>query len=522
MTDSSALVPAAAERRAFPATVRIYAETVAMVGLITLAGEVVAPHWGNSAIDLLHLLPVLVAASFFGLRPALVAGALSALAYNYFFTEPVHTFRILDPADLIGVVMLLAVAVVTGQLAARMRMQARLAAAHAARQSTIAGFARRLLSCSTPAAIGEVSCGEIAALFGCNTVLVTAGDSDTVEIVAAKPSGNRLTPGDVATACWVLVCGEPAGRGAPRLSPAEWLFYPVVSKDRVLAAFGLACDDGTPAVAEAQVPLLTSLLDQAALALERAALEGAMRDVAQLKERDRLRHALLSSVGHDLRTPLTTIVAAAEELRRSQPEDGSGLTGLIDGEARRLERYVANLLDMARLEAGAIRLKTEPIDLIDSVHAALHDLRAALERHRVEVCVPADLPLVAVDPQLLHHCLINLLDNAARYSPPGLPVRISAEHGPDGVVLRIEDQGPGLPDDAERELFGRFEQIGGSDSKGGAGLGLAIVGGFAEAMGVAAAAANRPDGLGAVFSLHFPAGLLLGERDDEAAIEPHG
>ena len=510
-----------AERRSFPAQARAYAETLVMVGLITLVGIVAAPRWGTSAIDLLYLLPVLTAASLYGLGPALFAGTLSALAYNFFFTEPVHTFRIHNGSDIVTVAMLFAVAVVTSQLASRMRMQARIAAANAARQSTIAGFAHRLLSRSTPAAIGEVTCEEIASVFDCNAVLVT-GTVPEVELLASEPPGVRLGPGDIATASWVLICGEPAGRGAPRLNPAEWLFYPVASKDRTLAALGLARDDGTPAVAEERIPLLMSLLDQTALALERAALEAGMRDVVQLKERDRLRHALLSSVGHDLRTPLTAIVAAAEELRRREKAENSELTKIVETETRRIERYVSNLLDMARIEAGAIRLKTEPVDLIDAVSAAVHDLKSTLERHRVDVRVPPDLPLVGIDAQLLHHGLINLLDNAARYAPAGSMITVSARLEADGIVLSVEDEGPGLPAGAERELFGRFKQLSGSDKKGGAGLGLAIVSGFAEAMGLEVAAANRVGRAGAMFSLRFPASVLIREQDDEAAIEPLG
>jgi two-component system sensor histidine kinase KdpD len=280
----------------------------------------------------------------------------------------------------------------------------------------------------------------------------------------------------------------------------------------VIAAAGLARDDGVPPVAEEQIPLLDNLLDQLALALERARADSDRREVGSLRERDRLRSALLSSVGHDLRTPLTAIIGAAAELRRARANDPE-LLATIESEAGKLERYISNLLDMARIEAGAVKLKTECVDLVDAVAAALKDLRQGLASREVGVDLPADLPLVRADPQLLHHCLINLIDNAARYSGADGPIWIAANAVRGDVKLTIEDRGPGLPVDRERALD-VFTRLEGSDRRGGAGLGLAIVKGFAEAMGASVTAGNRKDGQGAAFSLCFPKALVVSERVD--------
>lgn len=478
-----------------------------MVAASTGLGLLIAPQWGNSPVDLLYLLPVLFAASLYGLRPALVACVASALAFNFFFTEPVHSLAVHSPADIVTMLMLFAVALVVSQLAARMRRQARIAAANAARNATIAGFAGRLLSCPDAHAIGAVTCAELSSLFDANAVLLVEG-----EILASAPRDARLTPADLATASWVLEHGLTAGRGAPRLNPAEWLFFPVRSATRTLAALGLARGDGRPPVSDERLPLLESLLDQTALALERAALERDMRDVDSLRERDRLRGALLSSVGHDLRTPLTAIAAAAAELRREQRADNRALVATLEAEAATLDRYISNLLDMARIEAGAIRLKCEPTDLVDAVSAATRDLQRSLTGRPVTIDLPADLPLVRADPHLLHHCLINIIDNAARYSDEGGPIVISARRNPGGVDLSVRDQGPGLPGNGGD--FDRFAHISGTDRTGGAGLGLAIVKGFAEAMGLIVAAANRCDGTGALVTLQFPEALLLRDRQE--------
>jgi two-component system sensor histidine kinase KdpD len=513
MTEASDRLPEnPAERPSAATWARIQAEVLAMVGASTLIGLFVAPRWGTSPVDLLYLPAVLAAAALYGLGSGLLAAAAAALAYNFFFTAPVHTFRIDRPADLVTVFILFLVAVVTSQLAARMRMQARIAAAAAARNATIAGLARRLLSCSSREEIGAVACAEIASLFGCNAVLVVPGEERS-EIVARYPAASTaLTPSDFAAAALVLENGEPAGRGAPRLDPAEWLFHPVRSEARVLAAMGLARDDGTAAVPDEQRALLANLLDQAALALERAALEAEMHGVAELRERDRLRGALLSSVGHDLRTPLTAILAAAAELRRV-PGD-AGLLGTLETEAATLERYVTNLLDMARVEAGSIGLRREPVDLVDAVAAALRDLRRSLAGREVDVDFDADLPLVRADPRLLHHILINLIDNAVRHGGVDGRNRVAGRRVYGGVDLSVEDEGPGLGG-RPNALFERFRRIAGSDRKGGAGLGLAIVKAFASAMELEVAAANCPGGKGAAFTLSFPEAFTMPEMAEQ-------
>lgn len=491
-------------------SVQGYAGAMAMVALSTLVGLWIAPRWGTAPVDMIYLPAVLAAAALWGLGPGLVAGIAAALAYNFFFSEPVHSFRMDRAADVVTVVVLLIVALVTSKLAAGIRAQARIAAAHAARNATIAGFAGRLLSSSSEAEIAETACKELNFLFDCNAVLVSG--QPRPDLLAAIPPGNQLTPSDIAAAALTLEAGEPAGRATPRLQPAEWQFHPVRSSGQVIAAVGLARDDGMPPVDEDQLLLLNNLLDQLALALERARAEADRREVGSLRERDRLRTALLSSVGHDLRTPLTGIMGAAAELRREGTNDAE-LVATIEAEAGKLERYISNLLDMARIEAGAVKLKTECVDLVDAVAAALRDLRPSLASREVLIDLPSDLPLVRTDPQLLHHCLINLIDNAARYSSDNGPVRIAGSATKNDARLTIEDEGPGLPVERERSLDA-FIRIEGSDRKGGAGLGLAIVKSFAEAMGAKVKAANRDEGKGASFTFSFPKSLLVPERID--------
>ena len=337
--------------------VRAYAGTLALVAASTLLGLWIAPRWGTAPVDMIYLPAVLGAAALWGLGPGLVAGVTSALAYNFFFTAPVHTLRIDRVADIVTVSVLLIVALVTGRLAAGIREQARIADAHAARNAVVAGFARRLLSCSSEEEIARVTCEELRRLFDCNAVVVSG--LPTPEVVAMAPDGNRLTPSDIAAAVLAIDSSEAAGRGTGRVQPAEWAFYPIRSGAATLAAAGLARDDGAPAVAPQNLELLTSLLDQVALALERARLEAEARDFAATRERDRLRAALLSSIGQDLRPRLTAIGTAVRELRRSGAGDRQ-LVSSIGNEALQLDRYIANLLELGEdrdeqpIEAGGV------------------------------------------------------------------------------------------------------------------------------------------------------------------------
>lgn len=338
--------------------VQAYAGATAMVAVSTLIGLWIAPRWGNASVDMIYLPAVLAAAVLWGLGPALLAGVGAGLAYNFFFTEPVHTFRINRVADVVTVIVLLIVALVTSRLAAGIREQARLAASHAARNATIAGFARRLLSSSSEEDIARATCAQLRVLFGCN-VMILKGLPEPV-IIASDPP-NLLTPSDLAAAALTLETGQPAGRRTPRAQPAEWVFYAVQSEGAPIGALGLARDDGMPPVEEAQLQLLTSLLDQVALALERARLESQTRQFATVRERDRLRSALLGSIGEDLRPPLAAISGAVRELRRAGTADKS-LVSTIGTAAARLERYVANLLsldpaaDQKPITAGSVAI----------------------------------------------------------------------------------------------------------------------------------------------------------------------
>ncbi len=489
---------------------RDYLSAGAMVAAMTLLGLFVSRWISLNSVDMLYLVPVFAAASLYGLRAGLFTGVVSALAYNFFFLPPLYTFTIADPQNAVTVVVLLGVAVAASQLANGIRVQADLATRSARHNAALAGFSRQLTGVATLEELGQAMCAEFARMFEVRAILLSNAGG-LLKIVAASPPEDRLGPVEMAAAQWVADKGQAAGRGADTLTAADWLFQPLASGGVTRGVIGLSRDDGRDPLRADQLPLLASLLDQAALAAERIRLEGEMAGIAALEQRDRLRAALLSSVGHDLRTPLTTILASAAALRQRHEDPAFEA---LEAETQRLSRFVANLLDMARIEAGALRLAVQSVDLTDAVASAVHDARGALAGHAINLEVPCDLPLVRVDPQLFHHCLLNLLDNAGKYGDDGSPVTIATSRNPDELVLKVLDIGDGLPSEMAQKVFETFARVEGSDrGKAGTGLGLAIVKGFAEAMGLRVSAGNRDDGRGAYFALHIPADLLVRVRE---------
>jgi two-component system, OmpR family, sensor histidine kinase KdpD len=359
---------------------------MAMFLAATGIGLALAAQWGRAPVVLLYLPPVLAAAAYAGRWPALLTAVAATLAYNFFFTEPTYTLLIRDPGDVVTVAMLLMVGLVTSHLVTSLRQQGELAAFHASRNATIAGFARRLLSCGDAKAIAEVAAGELAAIFDCHACMV-AGQPEA-RLLAGAAGVDRLTEADLAVAAQALAKGEPAGRHISGGSLTDWQFYPVRAGAGALAVAGLARSDGAPPVEAERLSLLENLLDQVALALERARLESAGRENIVLRERDSLRTALLGSIGHDIRPRLHAIAAGLRKLQRAGSVDGEVLHE-VAGETGRLSGFIDNLadLDLAQspdpVVAGAVAidlyrrtvtLGDEPVHLTPKEFAVLAEL----------------------------------------------------------------------------------------------------------------------------------------------------
>ncbi|MFC4293452.1 DUF4118 domain-containing protein [Novosphingobium tardum] len=320
-----------------------FAAALLMVAAATLIGLLIAPRWGNAPVVLLYLPPVLLAAVYCGLWPGVAAAIAATLTFNFYFTAPYRTFVIHSPADAVTVAILFLVATVTSRLASSLRNQAQLAATHAARNAAIAGFARRLLTCPSELDIALVTVAEVSRLFNCYGVLVS--DPEQPHVVASMPADIVLAPSDLAAASLTLLTGKSAGRGVRRDNLADWQFHPIAPGESAIVAIGLAREDGASPVDDGQIQLLGSLLDQVALALERARLEREAREGARARERDSIRSTLLASIGEDLKPRLATIAGAARALKRDGVGDKATLS-MMATETAKLDRYIDHLVDL--------------------------------------------------------------------------------------------------------------------------------------------------------------------------------
>jgi two-component system sensor histidine kinase KdpD len=483
-----------------PAMMRGILGSFGLIALTTAIASLVEPLVGANSIDLIYLLPVIATATLFGLRSSLIASFASALAYNFFFLPPLYTLTISDPGNVVTLLVFVIVGTVASQLTGRLKREATIGARTATENAALAAFGQRLAGVSDEKGTAEAVCEEIGAMLDVQTVLFTSRSTPLV-VTAASPADPSLGPVDIAAAEWAFDRGTVSGRDSETLNASDWQFHPLVTALGTLGVLGIApTSSGDPVPAEKRI-LFATLIGQAALAHERLKLEANAREVDALTQRDELRATLLSSLGHDLKTPLTAVVAAADALAA---EHGSSATSdTLKSEARRLRRVFDDLVEMTRLEAGALVVRREATDLVDAVASAAQDLRAELSAYKLVLDVAPNLPFVEADPRMLHHILINLLGNAAKFSDPGSRITVSAVRSRDGLRLVVGDEGPGLPIGREATMFDRFARVDGDDRSGGTGLGLAIVKGFADAMGLAVRASNSEEG-GARFELEWP------------------
>jgi len=476
------------------------------VAVTTGIARLVQPLVGDNAIDLLYLVPVVVSAALLGMRSAMVAAIASALAYNFFFLAPLYTLTIDDPQNAVTFIVLVGVGVVVGQLAGGLRRRALVGARAAGENAAIAAFGQRLAGLSDRQGTAGAVTEDIARLLDVSTVLLARDAQGRITTVAGVPDSSTLSPIDLASADWAFERGEPAGKDTKTLTASDWQFHPLATALGVLAVLGLARRDGkTPVPGDRQL-LFATIKGQAALAYERIRLEADTREISSLRQRDELRTNLLSSIGHDLKTPLTSVVAAADALVESLPPSPTLTT--LGVEARRLNRFFDNLVEMTRIQDGALFPKMEATDLTDAVAAVVHDLRMEIGDRALMLDVSPSLPLVSADPRMLHHILINLVGNATKFTPLGRGIAIAGKRTAVGVELAISDEGKGLPPGDPARLFERFTRVEGSDRTGGSGLGLANVKGFADVMGLRVVAANRSP-LGATFTLCWPNALVV-------------
>ncbi|NMG74342.1 DUF4118 domain-containing protein [Aromatoleum diolicum] len=462
-----------------PAGWRAYAIAAAVVCTVAAASAPLLRHVDPVNIVMLFPLAVLFAAVRLGRGPAVLAAFLSVVLFDFFFVAPHLTLAVSDLQYLVTFGVMLAVALITAELATGLRAQRDAAEEREKRTRALYEMGRELSGALTTEQIAEIAERFVHDGFGAQATLLQADTGD-----AAPATSTRHTEDDAH------------------------LLLPLQAPTRAHGTMAIVCPDGSPGFTAEQRQLLETFATLIAIALERvhyvAVAQAAQLDMAS----ERLRNSLLGALSHDLRTPLTALVGLADTLQMSTPPLSAAQTELVQAirdDALRSSAQVHNLLDMARLQSGQIRLRREWQPLEEVVGAALQARARQLANHRLSFDLPAELPLIEVDAVLMERALCNLLENAAKYTPPGSTIEIAARERETHIDIVVADDGPGLPPGRERQLFDKFSRGQGESGIPGVGLGLSIVQAVAEAHGGSVRAENRPGG-GARFVIELPRG----------------
>jgi two-component system, OmpR family, sensor histidine kinase KdpD len=488
-----------------------YLGSAGAVALALGVGELIGRSIGVQSISLVFLMAVLGAAIAWGLLPALAACLLSVMAYNFFFLPPLYTFTIADPENVVALFFFLVVAVIVSNLTAAARRQIVSARLRAKSTAELYAFSRKLAGIGTLDDLLWATAYQVSSMLRVHTVLLLPEEGGrSLDVVSAYPPEDKLDEADMAAAQWCWEHNHPTGRGSDTLPGGKWLFLPLRTGSGPVGVAGIERDAPGVLLAPDERRLLDALTDQAAVAIERVSLVRGLAEARVQAESDRLRAALLTSISHDLRTPLASILGTATSLRsyadKYAAAERDELLANLQSEAERLNRFVGNLLDMTRLESGAVEIRLDLADVAEIVGAALERAASVLTRHRIEVAIAPDLPMLRLDSILFEQILFNLLDNAAKYAPPGSRIDLRARRDGDTVAIEVIDEGPGIPPEDLERIFDKFYRVQAEDRRrAGTGLGLAICRGFIEAQGGRIEARNRRDRSGAVLVLRLPA-----------------
>jgi two-component system, OmpR family, sensor histidine kinase KdpD len=462
------------------------------------------------SISLVFLTAVLASAIAWGLWPSMFTAVVSMLAYNFFFLPPLYTFTIAEPENVLALFFFLVVAVIVSNVTARARSQIVTARSRAKTTAELYAFSRKVAGIGAVDDLLWATAFQISSMLNVRTVLLLpAKDGEGLDVVSGYPPEDHLDDTDMAAARWTWGHNRAAGRGADTLPGGKRLFLPLRTGSGSVGVIGIDRDAPGPLLTPDERRLLDALCDQVAVAIERISLAKGLDEARVLAETERLRAALLTSISHDLRTPLASILGTVSSLRSFPEKYGAAereeLLATLQDEAERLNRFVSNLLDMTRLESGAIELKLEFIDVAEIIGSALQRAGNVLAGHRVEVEIEPGLPMLRLDAVLFEQVLFNLCDNAAKYSPAGSRIDLRAKRDGELVEIEVVDEGPGIPPADFERIFDKFYRVQALDRRrAGTGLGLAICRGFVEALGGWIVARNRRDRSGAVLTIRMP------------------
>ncbi len=495
--------PARAQRspaRDYPAAL---VQAVVTTGLAALVFD----HVDRSDIIMLYILGIMVVAARYGRGPATLAAVLNVVAFDFFYVPPYLTFAVADAKYVLTFAVMLVVGLVISSLTARIRLQAEAARVREGRTAALYSLSRELAQLRHKNSIAASAARHIGESAGGRVVVLLPGADGELEPVAGTYAEIVADPREQSVARWAYEHG-PAGRGTATLPAAAAMFLPLTAAGRTIGVLGVALEREDRLQDIQGRALLETYCSQTALALQRVLLAQETHRAELRARAEELRSSLLSSVSHDLRTPLAAVTGAASTLLQQGDELPAAtrrdLLQAIHEEAARLGRLVANLLDMTRLESGTLTLHKEWTPIDEPIGSALGRLEALLGDRVVRVAIAPELSLVLLDPILFEQLLVNLLENANKYGGDG-PIEVRAQRRGESVVLEIADHGPGIPAGSEERIFEKFYRVTQGGRTGGVGLGLAICRAIATAHGGTIEAVNAASG-GAVFRTIFPVG----------------
>jgi two-component system sensor histidine kinase KdpD len=488
-----------------------YAATVAAVTLALGFAYLLKPLIGVGSADLVFLVAVIGVAYNYGLWPSMFAAVTSMLAYQFFFLEAASKFAVSDLKNFAALIFFFFTAFVVSNLTAKVRAQAYTARNRAATTEALYIFSKKLAGIVTLDDLLWATAYQIAHSLKTDVVICLPDADGALQVKAGFPPEDDLDQAELGAAKWSFENNRPAGRGSETLPGAKRLFLPLRTGSGAVGVVGLARGQRSEMLLTPdERRLLDALMDQSAVAIERVKLAAQINEARLAAETERLRAALLTSLSHDLKTPLASILGAVTSLKKYrdvfQAPERDELTSTIQEEAERLSRFVANLLDMTKIESGGIELDRQLVDIDEAVGAALQRAAGMVGNHHIEVDLEANLPMLHLDVMLFEQVLVNLLDNAAKYAPAGSLITIRARRTfAKKIAIEVLDEGPGIPEDRLERVFEKFHRVKQGDrQRAGTGLGLAICRGFVDALGGKIAAANRADRSGAIFTITFP------------------
>jgi two-component system sensor histidine kinase KdpD len=463
-------------------------------------------QFDRSNIVAIYIMTVVLVGMRLGRGPAALAAVLSVSAFDFFFVPPRLSFAVSDVQYFLTFAIMLAVGLITGQLTAGLRSQARVALHREERAAALYELARDLAGAVQLDQVARISDESIERTFHAAAALLLPDPAG--RLARASGSTDPALDIDLGIAQWAFDKGRAAGAGTDTLPGSEALYLPLRAPVQARGVLALRARNRRLLKIPEQRQLLDTFAALIAIALERVHYVGIAQDALVRMESERLRNSLLAALSHDLRTPLTVLVGLAESLTLARPPLSPALSETaeaIQDEARRMATLVSNLLDMARIESGEARLDLQWQPLEEVVGAALDSARRMLKRHQVEVRLPADLPLVRIDAVLIERVLVNLLENASKYTPADTHVTLAAEVAGEHLRVSVSDDGPGLPEGREEALFQKFARGDPESATPGVGLGLAICRAIIESHHGRIVAINRPSG-GVTFSFMLPLG----------------